>query len=67
MTQMRTLSISKRCNDVNDAGEIDLHSVELFTFRNSEFRHKHDFYMHQHGKFKHTESAPTHDWDRIWK
>ena len=24
-------------------GEIDLHPVELFTFRNSEFRHKHDF------------------------
>ncbi|KAK2187087.1 hypothetical protein NP493_179g00025 [Ridgeia piscesae] len=26
-------------------GETDLHPVELFTFRNSEFRHKHDFYM----------------------
>ncbi|KAK2173786.1 hypothetical protein NP493_848g00037 [Ridgeia piscesae] len=47
-------------------GEIDLHPVELFTFRNSEFRHKHDFYMPPTRQIKQTKTASTHDWERIW-
>ena len=47
-------------------GEIDLHPVELFTFRNSEFRHKHDFYMLPTRQIKQTKTASTHDWERIW-
>ena len=42
-------------------GEIDLHPVELFTFRNSEFRHKHDFYMPPTRQIKQTKTASTHD------
>ena len=38
-------------------GEIDLHPVELFTFRNSEFRHKHDFYMSLTRQIKQTKTA----------
>ena len=47
-------------------GEIALHPVELFTFRNSEFRHKHDFYMPPTRQIKQTKTASTHDWERIW-
>ena len=47
-------------------GEIDLHPVELFTFRNSEYRHKHDFYMPPTLQIKLTKTASTHDWERIW-
>ena len=47
-------------------GEIDLHRVELFTFRNSEFRHKHDFYMPPTRQIKQTKTASAHDWERIW-
>ncbi|KAK2194291.1 hypothetical protein NP493_116g00010 [Ridgeia piscesae] len=36
-------------------GEIDLHPVELFTFRNSESRHKHDFYMPPTRQIKQTQ------------
>ncbi|KAK2161330.1 hypothetical protein NP493_1586g00001 [Ridgeia piscesae] len=47
-------------------GEIDLHPVKLFTFRNNEFKHKHDFYMPPPQQIKQTKTASTHDWERIW-
>ncbi|KAK2183678.1 hypothetical protein NP493_300g01003 [Ridgeia piscesae] len=47
-------------------GEIDLHPVELFKFRNSEFRRKHDFYMPPTRQIKQKKTASTHDWERIW-
>ncbi|KAK2164316.1 hypothetical protein NP493_1421g01028 [Ridgeia piscesae] len=46
-------------------GEIDLHPVEFFTVRNSEFRHKHDFYLQPTRQIKQTKTASTHDWERI--